>query len=110
MSDQHSTHQSLADSKIENKIVVNSDSLQALLSIYLVFLFSKCFFFQLDCWPNRGHLNSLNDFLSSASALHDPAEWQSILIPFHKGKEPLIAASGQFVFAPAHNIRHLTLS
>lgn len=96
MSDQHSAHQSLADSELENKIVVNSDSLQALLSIYLVFLFSKCFFL-LDCWPNRGHLNSLNDFLSSASALHDPAEWQSILIPFHKGKEPLIAASGQFV-------------
>ena len=56
MSDQHSTHQSLADSKVENKIVVNSDSLQALLSIYLVFLFSKCFFFYLIAGPTGGIL------------------------------------------------------
>ncbi len=73
MREQHSMRQSLADSELLNKTVVNSGRLKAALSIYLVF-YLACFFFPPDRRPNWGHLNSLNDFLSSASALHDPAE------------------------------------
>lgn len=71
MRDQQSMRQNLADSELQNKIVVSSGRLKATLSIYLVFYLACCF---PDRRPFWGHLNSLNDFLSSASALHDPAE------------------------------------
>lgn len=71
MRGQRLTGRSLADSEPWNKTVVICGRLKATLSIYLLFYLACCF---PDRRPYWGHLNSLNDFLSSASALHDPAE------------------------------------
>lgn len=53
-------------------------------------LFILWLFFSLWLQAHVGELYSPNDFLSSASALRDPAEWQAILIPSHKGKQSLL--------------------
>lgn len=87
MRNQHGTRQSLADLEPPNK---NSCWTAFSSRLRWVFIWCFCFFYPVYLRPNWGQVNSLNDFLSSACALHDPTEWRAILICFHKGKPSLL--------------------
>jgi len=86
-------HQHARALQIQNKIVVDS----TVVASGLCSVFICCFILHVVvfpyCKPNWGHLNSLNDFLSSACALHDPGDSN----PFPPGEMVFIAACGQFV-------------
>lgn len=73
--------------------------------VFFIDYYKMLFMFVCLSWleANRGHLNSLNYFLSGVWALYDPDEWQASLILGHKGKQqsqqPLASL---FCLSPQH--------